>query len=77
MEYPLHYNPSVGNYSVGPTEDQRKVAIIQDINTVQISLGKGPVDEFQFEALMNCSLGKLQEFINDQAEALRRAKNIN
>ena len=77
MEYPLHYNPSVGEYQVGPTEAERKGAIIQDINTIQMSLGKGPVDEVQFEALMNCGLGKLQEFINDQAEALRRAKNIN
>lgn len=75
MEYPLRYNPSVGEYQVGPTEAEKKGAIIQDINTIQMSLGKEPVGISQFEELMRCSLGKLQEFINDQAELLRRTKN--
>lgn len=74
MEHPLHYNPAIGNYQVGPSESERKGAIIQDINTIQISLGKEPVGPSQFEELMRCSLGKLQEFINDQAELLRRTK---
>ncbi len=70
MEHPLHYNTAADQYSVGPTESEQKGRIISDISAIQIKLGKGPVGPGQFEELMRCSLGKLQEFINDQASIL-------
>lgn len=68
----LTYNPQILSYSVPPSESERKGAMIADINTIQKELGKEPVDECQFEMLMNKSLKDLEEIINDQAALLTR-----
>ena len=72
--HPLHFNPSTAQWSIGPTEAERKGAIIADISTIQVSLGKGPVGLAQFEMLMQLPLGKLQEFVLDQSSLLERIK---
>ena len=67
---PLTYSVQQLGYILGPSVSQRKGQIIQDINTIQLKLGKGPVDLEQFEKLMRCSLNDLEIFINDQASLL-------
>ncbi len=67
---PLTYSVRHLGYILGPSESQRKGAVIQDINTIQLRLGKGPVGLKQFEELMKCSLRELENFINDQANLL-------
>lgn len=67
---PLVYSVQQLGYLLGPTESQKKGAIIQDINTIQMKLGKGPVDMNQFESLMQCTLADLERFINDQSSLL-------
>lgn len=73
MEHPLIYNPTADHYYVGPTEMQRKVALIHGISIIQERLGKGLVGEEQFEQLMSLPLSQLIVMVNDQAEVLRRA----
>ena len=67
---PLTYCAKHLGYILGPSEAQKKGVIIQDINTIQLKLGKGPVELEQFENLMKCSLDALEKFINDQASLL-------
>ena len=67
---PLVYAANRLGYILGPSEAERKGTIIQDINTIQMKLGKGPVDLNQFESLMQCTLADLERFINDQASLL-------
>ena len=67
---PLVYAAQTLGYILGPSVSQRKGAIIQDINTIQLKLGKGPVNLKQFEYLMEQPLNMLEQFINDQASLL-------
>ena len=67
---PLVYAAQTLGYILGPSVSQRKGAIIQDINTIQLKLGKGPVDLKQFEMLMQQPLAMLERFINDQSSLL-------
>lgn len=67
---PFVYAAQQLGYILGPSVSEKKGRIIQDINTIQLKLGKGCVDAEQFEQLMNCSLTALEKFINDQASLL-------
>ncbi len=67
---PLTYCAKHLGYILGPSDAQKKGVIIQDINTIQLKLGKGCVDIEQFEKLMQCELSALEKFINDQASLL-------
>lgn len=74
----IHFNaglPDGQSYEVHAPEYQRKGALIQDINTIQVSLGKGPVDMKQFEYLMQCTLENLTKFVNDQSSLLSEVKS--
>lgn len=63
-----------GGWEMPAPEWQRKGAIIQDINTIQLEMGKSPVDEHQFEMLMKLDIDHLTRIVNDQASTLDRAK---
>lgn len=74
MEYPLMYNPHLEQLEVGPTESQRKAALISDISLIQNCLNKGLVGVNQFDELYDLPLSQLIVMVNDQAELLRRIK---
>lgn len=68
----IFYNPQGLRYEVPPTMAQRKAALIQDINTIQLALTKKPIDGMQFDYLESLEIDKLTEIVNDQAELLAR-----
>lgn len=73
----IHFNaglPDGQSYEVQPPEWQKKGALIADINTIQVALGKEPVGLKQFEELMLCSLDRLTAFVNDQSSLLALVK---
>lgn len=70
----LTYNPAALVYEILPSLNQRKGRIIEDINTIQIHLGKEPIDFEQFDMLMDCDLDYLQRIVNDQASLIERTK---
>lgn len=70
----LQFNPAALLYEVLPSLNERKGRIIEDINTIQIHLGKGPIDFEQFDMLMECDLEHLTRIVNDQISCIQRAK---
>lgn len=73
----LVYNPAALWYEVPISEREHKSLLIADINTIQVYLNKGCVDEKQFEQLMQLPVSDLRKMIDDQAEALARAQQKN
>jgi len=71
----LIYNAGKMLYEAMPTETDRKGALISDISTIQIALGKGAVDANQFEHLMSLDIDQLVNVINDQSSLLSHLKN--
>lgn len=74
MEHPLVYNPHREEWEVWPPMWLRKGALINDISIIQDSLGKGCVDEVQFDVLFDMELCQLERIVNDQACQLDRAR---
>lgn len=55
----------------------KKVALIHDINIIQMALGKPAIEPEQFNDLYDSPLYFLQEYVNDQASLLSRVKERN
>jgi len=66
----INFNAQTMQYEVMPSESERKAALISDINTIEKTLGKEPMDEQRFEMLMNCSIEFLTDTVNNQSNLL-------
>ena len=70
----LTYNAGALRYEVPAPHDLRKerLCLIEDMSKIQIALGKGPVDEQQFEQLMKQPMDALRNYVFDQHAVLNR-----
>lgn len=69
---PLVYSAQFLGYIIGPSLREKKVALIEDINTIQLVLSKKALTAEQFFTFLNCELSKLTKIVEDQAEVLKR-----
>lgn len=74
MNSTLLYAANMLRYVVLPSLNEKKGALIAEINIIQKHLGKNPVDPDQFERLMSADIDELQRVVNDQSSALERAR---
>ncbi len=54
--------------------DKERVCLIEDINKIQVALGKGPLTPDQFEEFMKSRTLDLELIVHDQSALLNRAK---
>lgn len=69
---PLVYSAQFLGYIIGPSLREKKVALIEDINTIQLVLSKKALTAEQFFTFLNYELSELTKIVEDQAEVLKR-----
>ncbi len=71
---PLQYSVEVLGYILGPKplspEQKQRVRIIEDVNTIQLKLGKRELSPKQFDFLYDAPLNELTNFLNEQSSLL-------